>query len=42
MRWWDWDENDVRAAMPIICSGDVGGLYRFWQDHVADPAAAAH
>ena len=42
MRWWDWDEADIREAMAIICSGDVGGLYRFWKDHVADPAAAAH
>ncbi len=40
--WWDWEEEDIRTAMPILCSGDVGGLYRFWRDHVADAGAAAH
>ena len=30
MAWWDWPEDLLQAAMPLLCSGDIAGLYRFW------------
>ncbi|HFQ62386.1 MAG TPA: CatB-related O-acetyltransferase [Epsilonproteobacteria bacterium] len=26
LKWWDWTESEVKAAMPLICSEDVKGL----------------
>ncbi|MBB6426895.1 type B chloramphenicol O-acetyltransferase [Sphingopyxis sp. JAI128] len=26
LRWWDWSDAQLRAAMPILCSGDVERL----------------
>ena len=31
MAWWDWPEDLLQAAMPLLCSGDIAGLYRFWR-----------
>ncbi|SED43337.1 type B chloramphenicol O-acetyltransferase [Rhodobacter sp. 24-YEA-8] len=30
MRWWDWPEDQLRAAMPLLTSGDVAELHRRW------------
>lgn len=30
MRWWDWSEDALREAMPILTSGDVPALYDRW------------
>jgi len=27
LRWWDWSDAQLRDAMPILCSGDIGRLY---------------
>jgi chloramphenicol O-acetyltransferase type B len=32
MAWWDWSDEQIREAMPLLTSGDVEGLYRRWQD----------
>lgn len=32
MRWWDWDDADIRAAMSLFCSSDVAGLFAYWKD----------
>lgn len=32
MRWWDWSDDQLQVAMPILTSGDVAGLYRHWRD----------
>lgn len=32
MRWWDWPEHRLKAAMPLLTSGDVEGLHRFWRE----------
>lgn len=31
MAWWDWPLEELRAAMPLLCSGDVAGLYTQWR-----------
>lgn len=31
MAWWDWPLDEIRAAMPLLCSSDIAGLYRLWR-----------
>jgi chloramphenicol O-acetyltransferase type B len=31
MTWWDWELDQIREAMPLLCSGDVAALHRHWQ-----------
>ncbi|MFC4254029.1 type B chloramphenicol O-acetyltransferase [Altererythrobacter xixiisoli] len=31
MRWWDWDDDRLQAAMPILTSGNVRALHDHWQ-----------
>lgn len=31
MNWWDWPLEQLKAAMPLICSADITELYAFWQ-----------
>lgn len=31
MAWWDWPVERIRQALPLLCSGDVAGLHRFWR-----------
>lgn len=31
MAWWDWPLEEIRAAMPLLCSGDIAGLYAHWR-----------
>lgn len=38
LRWWDWSDQDLRAAMPILTSGDVPALYRYWRSTVESKA----
>lgn len=35
MQWWDWTEEQLREAMPLLTAGDVAALHRHWQDHIA-------
>lgn len=30
MAWWDWPEEQLQAAMPLLCSGDIAALHRHW------------
>lgn len=32
MQWRDWPEDRLHGAMPLLTSGDVEGLYRYWND----------
>ncbi|MEP9374133.1 type B chloramphenicol O-acetyltransferase [Mesorhizobium sp. KR1-2] len=27
MAWWDWPIEQIKEAMPLLCSGDIAGLY---------------
>lgn len=30
MKWWNWQDGQVKQAMPLLCSGDIGALHAFW------------
>lgn len=30
MAWWDWSLEDLTPAMPLLCSGDIDGLGRYF------------
>jgi chloramphenicol O-acetyltransferase type B len=30
MAWWDWPLEQIRDAMPLLCSSDIAGLYHAW------------
>ncbi len=34
MRWWDWPEAQLGAAMPLLTSGDIEALYQHWVEHI--------
>lgn len=31
MAWWDWPDDRLQAAMPLLCSSDIEALHQFWQ-----------
>ena len=31
MKWWDWPAERLKAAMPLMTSGNVAELHRFWR-----------
>lgn len=35
MEWWDWPLEQIKEAMPLLCSSDIAGLYRVWQSSSA-------
>ncbi len=35
LRWWDWSDDALRDAMPILTSGDVPALHRHWRSVIA-------
>lgn len=35
MNWWDWSDDQLKSAMPMLTSGDVEGLYRHWSSFKA-------
>ena len=37
LRWWDWKDDQLKPAMPILTSGDVPALHRYWRE-VVEPA----
>lgn len=30
--WWDWPLEQLAEAMPLLCSSDIAGLHRLWQE----------
>lgn len=34
MAWWDWPLPRLQPAMPLLTSGDVDALHRYWQAEV--------
>ena len=30
MKWWDWNDDMLRDAIPILCSNDIELLYKFY------------
>ncbi|WP_406625323.1 type B chloramphenicol O-acetyltransferase [Acidovorax sp. SDU_ACID1] len=37
MQWWDWPLAQIQHAMPLLCSSDIAGLYRYWQGLAVQP-----
>jgi len=33
LKWWNWPEDKIRAALPILCSGDVPKLMEFHKSY---------
>lgn len=31
MQWWNWPDDRVREAVPMLCSPNVDALYAWWQ-----------
>lgn len=31
LRWWDWSDDQLMAAMPLLASGDVSAMHRHWE-----------
>ncbi len=36
IQWWHWRDCQLKPAMSLLCSGDVEGLYRYWQESVVE------
>jgi chloramphenicol O-acetyltransferase type B len=34
MKWWDWPDDRLAGAMPVLTSGDVEALHRYWVENV--------
>ncbi|MBS1164808.1 MAG: chloramphenicol acetyltransferase [Proteobacteria bacterium] len=30
MKWWEWDDDALNGAMPLLTSGDIEALHRYW------------
>ncbi|CAK7012208.1 MAG: Chloramphenicol acetyltransferase [Kerstersia gyiorum] len=35
MQCWDWPLAHIKAAMPLLCSGDITGLHLYWKNEIA-------
>ena len=34
MQWWDWSDEQLHAAMPLLTSGEVEKLHRHWLEKI--------
>ncbi len=34
IKWWDWDENKLSEAIPLLCSGHIDRLYEFYYSSI--------
>ncbi|MBL3594674.1 type B chloramphenicol O-acetyltransferase [Rhodovulum sulfidophilum] len=34
LRWWEWSDDQLRVAMPILTSGNVERLHKHWETHI--------
>lgn len=34
IKWWNWDEQKISDAIPIICSDNIELLYEFYHNHI--------
>lgn len=32
MAWWDWSDEQLQIAMPLLTAGDIPALHRHWQE----------
>lgn len=36
MQWWDWSEQQLKQAIPLMCSGDVEQFYHYYLKHIKE------
>ncbi|WP_185217100.1 type B chloramphenicol O-acetyltransferase [Sphingobacterium mizutaii] len=36
IKWWDWNEQKLSEAIPIICSDNIELLFEFYQKHIKE------
>lgn len=36
IKWWNWNEDKVKESMPLICSTDIEGLFKYWNENKKD------
>ncbi|RYD98499.1 MAG: type B chloramphenicol O-acetyltransferase [Sphingomonadales bacterium] len=41
MNWWDWTDNQLKAAMPLLASSNIAGLHQYWKANIAHEAPHA-
>jgi chloramphenicol O-acetyltransferase type B len=34
LAWWDWSDEQLAEAMPLMTSSDIAGLHRHWLTHI--------
>lgn len=34
MQWWHWRDSQLNGAMKLLTSGDIDGLYQYWQSKI--------
>ncbi|WP_062267187.1 type B chloramphenicol O-acetyltransferase [Endozoicomonas arenosclerae] len=34
MQWWNWPEETIRDAMPLMCSDKISELYQYWLKNI--------
>lgn len=34
MQWWHWPDVQLKGAMKLLTSGDIDGLYHYWQSKI--------
>ena len=34
MKWWTWQDEQLKGAMSLLCSADIDALYRYCQKHI--------
>lgn len=34
VQWWNWNDEDIVAAIPLLQSSDIDGLWKFYKEHV--------
>lgn len=32
MKWWEWNDEQVKGAMKLLCSSKIAELYQYWQN----------
>ncbi|ROV60166.1 type B chloramphenicol O-acetyltransferase [Vibrio ponticus] len=34
MQWWNWSDDALQGAMPLLSSQDIAALYHYWRENV--------
>lgn len=34
MQWWNWPKASIEEAAPLLCSANLEGLRRYWEEHI--------